>query len=113
MMLALSGTAVVGLIGGALALAIALAGAVAVLVAYFRKSTRDILREDLNDVKGRLQTVESSEKNCKERLARAESTIKTLTDVVTGASAVAELKQIVDHNHNSIMAKLDQLRGPG
>lgn len=108
-MLAISGVAVLGLIGTAIGVATALGIAIAILFANFKKTNKDILRQDLQDVKARLVTVETAEKNCNERLARAESTIQTLTDVVTGASAVAELKEIVDNNHQSIMAKLDSL----
>lgn len=108
-MISLSGVAIVGLISSVIGLAVLLGGAVAVLFAYFRKSTRDILRQDNADLRTRLTTVEESHRNCEERLARNEATIKTLTDVVTGASAVAELKDIVDNNHQVVMAKLDQL----
>ena len=109
-MLTLSGAGAIGLVTAVIGLAILLGGSVAVLFAYFKKTTKDILRVENSDLRDRLATVETSDKECKIRLAKAEATIKTLTEVFSGHSAVVELKALVDENHQKVMAKLDELR---
>lgn len=111
-MLALSGVAVLTLIGTAIAVATAAGVALAILFTNFKKANKDILRQDIADLRGRLDTVEEAEKDCKRRLAANEATIVTLTEAVTKAAAVAELTLRVDENHQAVMAKLDALSRP-
>lgn len=108
-MFGLSASGAIALVSAIIGLAILLGGSIAVLFAYLKKTTKDILRVENSDLRDRLTTVEKAEDECKERLVRAESTIKTLTDVVTGASAVAELKETVERHHQTILARLDRL----
>lgn len=115
-MFSITGLELLGAAGAIFAILGILATTMAFFFSRYKEANKDILRKDIQDLNGNLETVtnrlvmvETSEKNCQQRLARAEATIQTLTDVVTGASAVAELKEVVDKNHQSIMAKLNQL----
>lgn len=100
---------IVAFVSAALGLAILVGGALAVAYVYFRRNVTQLVREENADLRDRLRTVEGSEEQCKERLAKHEGTIQVLSDMVTGASAVAELTTVVAFNHDEILKRLDAL----
>lgn len=96
-------------VASVLGLAMLLGGAVAVLFSQLRRNTTQIVREENQDLRDRLRTVEQLEEECKERLTKAETTIQVVSDMVTGASAVAELATLVAFNHDEMLRRLDRL----
>lgn len=109
-MLAFTAMNLVAIVSGVVGLAILLGGAAAIGYTHFRKTARDVLRQENEDVNKRLDSVEKSEQQCQLRLAKAESTIQTLTDVFSGHNSVVELKAVVNDNHQTVIEKLDELR---
>lgn len=109
MILAISGGDVLAFVGATLALAITLGGVLAVVFTYLKKTTKDIVREDRDDLQKRLHTVEEAEKQCNERLVSLESTTQHMADMLSGAAAVAELATTVAFNHDEILRRLDAL----
>lgn len=112
-MTALTGTAVLGLVGGLLTVLTTIALAIAVLWSQLRRNTTAIIREENEDLRNRLRTVEQLEESCKERLSELEATTSVLKDMVTGTSAVAELATAVAFNHAEILRRLDHIESGG
>lgn len=109
-MLSVTAMNLVAIVSGVVGLAILLGGAAAIGYTHFRKTARDVLRQENIDVNKRLDSVEKSEQQCQLRLAKAESTIQTLTDVFSGRNSVIELKTVVNDNHQTILEILEDLR---
>lgn len=112
-----SGGAVLSFAGAVMGLAVLLGGVIAVMLSQLRRNTTSIVREENEDLRQRLASVEAQEKECKEalatqaaahgeRMAKAEATMKVLSDMVTGASAVVELTTVVSTNHSETLNRL-------
>ena len=109
MIAAVSGSAILSVAGAVLGLAVLLGGVIAVLFSQLRRNTTAIVREENEDLRNRLRTVEMLEETCKERLASQEATTQVLSDMVTGASAVSELGALVGSNHEDVIRRLDTI----
>lgn len=79
-------------------------GAVAYLAAMRQRTTIAVLETDNSALRNRVSTIEGLERDCQMRLAKAETSVKVLTDTVTNAQAVAELLARVDIQHADIKA---------
>lgn len=102
---------IIGFISAVLGLAALVGAAIAVLFSQLRKNTTQIVREENEDLRKRLVTVESAEEQCKDRLAKQEATTQVLSDMVTGASAVSDLAAVVTANHAEILKRLEAIDG--
>lgn len=89
--------AALGIMGG-------VGGAIAYLAAMRGRTTISVLSDDNAALRHRVETLEGIEKNCAERLARAELSVQVLTETVTNAQAVADLLARVDLQHADIKA---------
>lgn len=122
-MTSISGQEAVNLVAGVVGVTLLLAGVIAVLFSQLRKNTTQIVRDENADLRERLVTVEGQvvaaekrEENCKERLTDLETTSRHLADMLTGASAVADLATLVAFHHDEqaaalrrVLDKLDSL----
>jgi|GEM_PF-4379103 hypothetical protein len=86
-----------GLVGAALAV---------LLTAGARESLR-LLRDDRDDLRGRIATLEDKENNCQVRLGKLEAENAVLRDVVTGQSAIAALSEKIDAQYRDLRTRLD------
>ncbi len=114
-------------IGVALGVAVTSGGVLAVVYVYFRRNVTQLVRDENQDQRHRIDTLSEAEKRCQqelrqerddrlaaeaawaERMAKAEGTMQTLSDMVTGASAVSELTTVVSFNHDEVLKRLDSL----
>lgn len=105
-MIAVAGSTAISFAAGVLGLAVLLGGVIAVLFSQLRRNTTSIVREENNDLRLRLETVEKRENECKERLAALETTTKHVVDMLSGAAAVTALETTVAFQHNEVLERL-------
>ncbi len=86
----------VSVAGGVLSLISIVGASIAVLASTRQKVTIDTLAADNDALRHRVTTIETLEHDCQTRLAKAEMTVKVLTETVTNAQAVNELLSRVE-----------------
>lgn len=104
-MLSLTGTEAISLVASVFGLAILMAGAIAVVFSQAKKNGRDYVRQENADLTVRLETVEKERDELKERVAALEGALA----VVSGMSAVTELRAAVTAYHEELTKRLDRL----
>lgn len=104
-MLSLTGSEAIGLVTAVLMLASLMAGVIAVLFSQLKKNTNQIIRDENADLRSRLTTVEKERDALKERVAAMEGALA----VVTGNTAVAELRGALEGYHEELSRRLDNL----
>lgn len=100
----------IGLVGGLIVIATALAVAYAVLKSTLARTTSELWRQEADALRTRLETVEAQDAACKERLAAVETANKVLADQVSGASAVALMAKQMERYYADIMGMLGTKR---
>ncbi|HUR18883.1 MAG TPA: hypothetical protein VMZ51_08120 [Acidimicrobiales bacterium] len=95
-------SSVVSIVASSLGILGGVGGAIAYLSAVRGRTTIEVLNADNAALRHRVETLEAIEIQCTERLARAEMSVKVLTETVTNAQAVAELLARVDVQHADI-----------
>lgn len=98
--------AVLSLIVTIFAVAGGLGGAIGILTASRQKSTVETLAKDNDALRGRVQTLESTEQECQKRLGHLEAANRMLTETVTSAAKVDALATVVAANHSELTTLL-------
>lgn len=87
--------------------ALAVVGALALAAAYFAaswgKNTRQILRENNEDLLRRVQILEEANTRLEAEVKQVTAENQSLREMVSGAKAIAELTSIVHRNHSQVM----------
>lgn len=85
-------------------------GALAVAAAYFAASwgrnTRQILRENNEDLLRRVQILEEANARLEAEVKHVTAENQSLREMVSGAKAIADLTAMVRHNHTEVLTAL-------
>lgn len=85
-----------GLVITVLGIAGLVSGAYAVIRTNASQSTIRVLQDDNHALRGRVETLEASDQECKKQLEHVQAQNKLLSELVTGAPAIAEVKGAVE-----------------
>lgn len=106
----------IAVIGGLFGIVGLLGSAIAILRANIVKGTLELYRENDNALRGRIDTLESERTELEKQVSRQGGEIAglkeergVLRDLATGASAVAELGEIITAHHGEVVSLLTKL----
>ena len=102
----MSPAGVIAVLGGVAGLMTILTTAYVVMKSTLARTTVELWKQEADALRVRLETVELSDKGCKERLAAVEAANKVLSDHVTGATALASLAAHVEKEFADVKALL-------
>ena len=118
-MLGLSALTVIGAITACVVFITTISLIAAVLWSQLRKNTQQIVRDENQDLRNRVDTLEDKldeavarEEECQRRLSELEASNEVMRDLVTGANsvtAVAELATTLAFNHAEVMERLTKV----
>ena len=80
--------------------------ALAVLLTAGTRETLRLLRDDRDDLRARVSTLEGRENDCQTRLAKLEAENGVLRDLVTGQSAIAALGAQIEAQYQDLLRRL-------
>lgn len=106
----------IAIVGGLFGIVGLLGSAIAILRANIVKGTLELYRENDNALRGRIDTLEAERAELEKQVSRQGGEITALKeertvlrDLATGASAVAELSEIVSGHHQEVVSLLTKL----
>lgn len=92
---------VVTIIGGLIAIGLALGTAVAVARASFAKTQIEALRGDRDDLRARVDILESEKNRLETSLKTESDKVRVLERVVTGKEQLDHIQSTIDNNHKA------------
>lgn len=105
----INATAVLAVVGYAVAAVVALGGVLGVLRSQALRSSVELLRAEKDDLRSMVETLQAWRRDAERTLESQSDEIQVLREAVTHAAAVGELTELVRDNHAVVLARLDRL----